>query len=1180
MTSEIQIHDIADGADPARGYEPGSSADPVAEVRALKRWVQAGVYASIAGLVPFYLFVVPLSLPQFAAVYGFSLVIAISAIELAFAHMFKLRRRSAYPNALVMALGSVQTVEGAAGRALQVVQELLGLDASFLALGSPEDLHPLAVSGVSRTAAEGFLRAGVESVAESMRTKQPLPVAPAPPPQGGNEPGRWVCVPIVSLHSPIGVLVLPTHHPSRQLKDRELLRGIGGALGLSLENLRQREELRKSEAHLRLMVEQMPAVLWTTDTELRFTSSSGGGLADLGLRPNQVLGMTLHEYFGTDDDEFLPIAAHRRALTGEMATYEMDWGERAFHSHIEPLRDAEGRVVGTIGVALDITDRRLADEALRRREREFKALVENAPDCIARFDSELRHVYVNPAVQRVLGMPPDEIIGRSHPELGVPEELYSIWQTSLRAVFDTGEESVIEFATPKSAHYYQSRLVPEFAEDGSIETVLTITRDITEHKRAEEALRKSETNYRDLVENISEVIYAQDKDGRITYVSPVVEQIGGYSPQEVIGRPFTDFIHPDDLPSLVESFRRTVAGNPEPSEYRVLSKSGEVRWVRTSSRLVYEGDRIAGLRAVLMDITDRKRMEEALRESETKFRTLAETVAAAAFIFQGTRMCYVNSAAEAQTGYSREELLTMDFWDVIHPDFRDLVKKRGLARQRGEQVPARYEVKLLTKSGEERWVDFMAGTIEFEGQPAVLGTAFDITDRKAAEETIRHLAYHDGLTGLPNRTLFEDRLTVTLAQGRRKRRLAAVMFLDLDRFKVVNDTVGHAMGDRLLQSVAERLKALVRDGDTVARVGGDEFTLLLPEVGRVKDAVEVAERILETLRQPWQVNGHEFHITTSIGIAMCPGDGEDAESLLRNADTAMYRAKDRGRDNYKLYAPAMNSKIAERLALENSLRHALERDEFVVHYQPQVNIETGRIVGVEALVRWQHPERGLVSPLEFIPVAEETGLIVPLGAWVLRTACAQNRAWQDAGLPPMRMAVNLSARQFQRRDLLDTVAGVLAETGLPPQYLQLEITEGAAMQDVDLTLAILRELREAGVQISIDDFGTGHSSLSYLKRFPIDVVKIDQSFVQDLTVDPNDAAIASTIIVMAHALNLKVIAEGVETAEQLAFLRERDCDEMQGFLFSRPAPAPELDQMLRRNGRRSRSSVPAGLRRR
>jgi len=867
-----------------------------------------------------------------------------------------------------------------------------------------------------------------------------------------------------------------------------------------------------------------------------------------------------------------PIFASNGAVLGTAALYYREPRE----PNAQDLELIE-RMTHIAGIAID---RRLADEALRRREQEFKALVENAPDCIARFDRELRHVYVNPAVQRVLGMAPAELIGRSHPELGIPEELYSLWQTSLREVFDTGEEREMEFTTPGGSHSYLSRLVPEFADDGSIETVLTITRDITEHKRAEQALRASETNFRDLVENISEVIYAQDQDGRVTYVSPVVEQIGGYSPREVIGRPFTDFIHPEDLPSLIESFRRTVAGKPEPSEYRVLSKSGEVRWVRTSSRPVYEGDRIVGLRAVLMDITDRVRVEEALRESETKFRTLAETVAAAAFIFQGSRMCYVNSAAEAQTGYSREELLKMDFWEVIHPTYRTLVKKRGLARQRGEQVPAQYEVKLLTKNGEERWVDFMAATIEFEGKPAVLGTAFDITERKAAEETIKHLAYHDGLTGLPNRTLFEDRLTVTLAQARRKRRIAAVMFLDLDRFKVVNDTVGHAMGDSLLQSVAERLKGLVREGDTVARVGGDEFTVLLPEVGQVEDAVEVADRILETLRQPWRLNGHEFHITTSIGIAMCPGDGEDAESLLRNADTAMYRAKDRGRDNYKLYAPAMNSKIAERLALENSLRHALERGEFVVHYQPQVNIETGRIVGVEALVRWQHPERGLVSPAEFIPVAEETGLIVPLGAWVLRTACAQNRAWQDAGLPPMRMAVNLSARQFQRHDLLETVAAALAGTGLSPQYLQLEITEGVAMQDMDLTLAILRELREAGVQISIDDFGTGHSSLSYLKRFPIDVVKIDQSFVQDLTVDPNDAAIASTIIVMAHALNLKVIAEGVETAEQLAFLRERDCDEMQGFLFSRPAPAPELDQMLRRNGRRSRSIVPAALKRR
>ena len=1339
MTSEPDSDDIAAGARPTRADEGVSPTDPLAEVRALKRWVQAGVYCTIVAFIPFDAFLIQQSLFELFINNLLYVTVATVAIEIAFAHMFRLRRRSAYPGVLVEALGCVQTLEGAAGRTLAVMQRLLGLGSSFLALGPAARLKLAAVSGVSRSTAKAVLKTAGGSLDAAMRGGRPLMFESAPQPADGRSADRWLCLPIVSLHGPIGAVFLPAHHAGRQLRDRELLRAMGSALGLSLENLRHREDLRKSEARLRVMVEQMPAVLWTTDAELRFTSSLGAGLAGLGLRPNQAMGTTLHEYFSTDDDEFPPIAAHRRALGGDTATYEIEWSGRAFHSHVEPLRDVEGHIVGTIGVALDVTegkrtdallagekrvlelvasgaplpevlemvarsveeqadgmlcsillldqdgthlrhgaapslpdaynqavdgiaigpevgscgtaaylkkqvivsdiasdrlwaefrdlalshglracwstpifassgaalgtaalyyreprepnardleliervthlagiaiDGRLADEALRRRGREFKALVENAPDIIARFDRELRHVYANPAVERVLGMPPDQIIGKTHAELGLPESLYSAWQPSLRAVFETGEERDIEFQTPGGSHSYLSRLVPEFGEDGSIETVLTITRDITEHKRAEEALRASETNFRDLVENISEVIYAQDKDGIITYVSPIVEQLGGYSPQEVIGRPFTDFIHPDDLPGLIESFRRTVAGSPEPSEYRVLSKSGEMRWVRTSSRPVYDGDQIVGLRAVLMDITDRRRVEEALRESETKFRTLAETVAAAAFIFQGNRMSYVNSAAEAQTGYSREELLGMNFWEVIHPDFREEVKQRGLARQRGEPVPARYEVKLLTKNGEERWVDFMAASIDFEGAPAVLGTAFDITERKQAEETIRHLAYHDGLTSLPNRTLFEDRLTVTLAQARRKQRLAAVMFLDLDRFKVVNDTVGHAVGDQLLQSVAERLKTLVRDGDTVARVGGDEFTVLLPEVGCMEDAVEVAERILETLRRPWQVNGHEFRITTSIGIAMCPIDGEDAESLIRNADTAMYRAKDSGRDNYQLYTPAMNSKIAERLAVESSLRRSVERGEFAVHYQPQVSIETGRIVGVEALVRWQHPERGLVSPLEFIPIAEETGLIVPLGAWVLRTACAQNRAWQDAGLPPMRMAVNLSARQFQRHDLLDTVAAALAESGLSAQYLQLEITEGAAMQDVDLTLAILRELKEAGVQVSIDDFGTGHSSLSYLKRFPIDVVKIDQSFVQDLTVDPNDAAIASTIIVMAHNLGLKVIAEGVETAEQLAFLRERDCDEMQGFLFSRPKPAPELDQMLRRNGRRTRSSV-------
>jgi diguanylate cyclase (GGDEF)-like protein len=438
----------------------------------------------------------------------------------------------------------------------------------------------------------------------------------------------------------------------------------------------------------------------------------------------------------------------------------------------------------------------------------------------------------------------------------------------------------------------------------------------------------------------------------------------------------------------------------------------------------------------------------------------------------------------------------------------------------------------------------------------------DVSKRRELEETIRRQSYYDALTDLPNRALFKDRLARALTQARRSKQMFAVIFLDLDQFKVVNDTASRAQGDLLLKIVAEQLKSLIREGDFLARVGGDEFTALL-EIARIEDAVAVAERILRGFQEPRALAGHEFRVTASIGITVYPRDGHNAETLLRNADIAMHQAKEEGKNTYTIYTPAMNTQIAERVALERDLRRALEREEFVVHYQPQVEIEGGQIVGMEALVRWRHPERGLLPPMEFIPVAEETGLIVPIGEWVLRVTCIENRAWQEAGLPQLRAAVNLSARQFQRRDIVETVARVLEETGLGPQWLQLEITEGTAIEDVDFAIKTLRELKEMGIQIAIDNFGTGHSALSYLRLFPIDVVKIDRSFVRDLTLDPDDAAIATSIIAMAHSLKLEVIAEGVETEEQLAFLQRERCDQMQGYLFSKPVPSEEFETMLR-----------------
>ncbi len=439
----------------------------------------------------------------------------------------------------------------------------------------------------------------------------------------------------------------------------------------------------------------------------------------------------------------------------------------------------------------------------------------------------------------------------------------------------------------------------------------------------------------------------------------------------------------------------------------------------------------------------------------------------------------------------------------------------------------------------------------------------DLEERKRVELSMRHMAHHDALTGLPNRTLFRDRLTHAMAQADRYHQKLAVLFLDLDRFKAINDTLGHNVGDQLLKIAAERLRSCVRDCDTVARLGGDEFTIIVDDIMEVQDAAVVAQKILDTLSQPYNLHGHEVFISVSVGITLYPTDDESADNLLRNADSAMYRAKEYGRNNYQFYVADMNVKARARLMLESSLRRALDRGEFTLYYQPRVDLFSGRVIGAEALLRWRHPEIGLVPPAEFIPILEETGMIIPVGDWVLRQASKQNRAWQDMGLPPIRMAVNLSVRQFIQKDLAESVLRVLEQVGLAPEYMELEITEDLLLEHNQTNIITLTKLRNQGIHISIDDFGTGYSSLSYLKRLPIDTLKIDQSFVRDIDTDPDNKAIASAIIAMAGSLHLNVLAEGVETDEQLAFLRAQGCNEIQGFSFSHPLPADEFERLLR-----------------
>ena len=462
------------------------------------------------------------------------------------------------------------------------------------------------------------------------------------------------------------------------------------------------------------------------------------------------------------------------------------------------------------------------------------------------------------------------------------------------------------------------------------------------------------------------------------------------------------------------------------------------------------------------------------------------------------------------------------------------------------------EVQLLLEQVQEQSRQLLKANEELETE---------ISERKKAQEQLTHVAYHDGLTDLPNRTLFMDRLTQGLIRLAFHKRSAAVLFFDLDHFKHVNDTLGHDIGNILLKTVSERLKSCLREGDTVARLGGDEFVIMLADLAHPEDVPAITQKIAETLSQPFQIKEHQLFITTSIGISLYPRDCNDPEALLKAADMAMYRAKEQGRDNYQFYHPTLNAAAAERFSIETGLRQALECDGFLLHYQPQVDLATGRVIGVEALVRWRQPNGGLVSPAKFIPVAEETGLILPIGEWVLRTACRQTKAWQDAGFRNLRISVNLSARQFHQKNLIQTIDKTLNETGLDPRSLELELTE-SIMQNAEKIIETLREINARGVEISVDDFGTGYSSLSYLKRFPIQTLKVDQSFVQNIAMGTDDAVIVISTVNLAHNLGLKAVAEGVETDQQLQFLRWLNCDRMQGYLFSRPLPADEITKLL------------------
>jgi diguanylate cyclase (GGDEF)-like protein/PAS domain S-box-containing protein len=665
--------------------------------------------------------------------------------------------------------------------------------------------------------------------------------------------------------------------------------------------------------------------------------------------------------------------------------------------------------------------------------------------------------------------------------------------------------------------------------------------------------------------NMPEVVWKVDAKGHVLFISAAVNTVLGYSEAEFYQQGeslWFNSIHPDDKDRVKQSFEALLNDRTlYDIEYRFQRKNGEWFWAHDRAVTTTDTDGILVTTGLLSDITERKTSDEALQKLAaivefSQDAIIGETV-------EGVITSW-NRAAERIYGYTKAEAVGRNI-SFLLPAHRQAEMPAILDEVRIGLALEPFETQRVTKAGSILDVLVAISPIK-DTHGRVTGASAivrDITDRKIAEAQIKFLAYHDALTGLPNRALALDRLSNALAGARRRKSKVAVLFLDLDRFKLINDSLGHAAGDILLQVVAKRLKSCIREQDTVARLSGDEFLILLSDINNIPDVAIAAERIMDAITAEFVIQDQPLNIRCSLGISIFPEHGEDCETLMKYADAAMYSAKENGRNNYRFFTGDMNDESVERLTLEHGLKLALGNKELFLVYQPQLDIATGNITGMEALLRWQNPDIGLVPPDKFIPIAENSGMIVTIGEWVLRTACAQARRWQEEGLPPVPVAVNVSAVQFRQENFCDLIRRVLHETGLAPQYLELELTESLLLADADVTLSVVRELRDIGVTLAIDDFGTGYSSFSHLRKFRFNKLKIDRSFLRDVAVNSDDAAITAAIISMGKSLKLKVIAEGVETEAQMSFLRSHQCDEIQGYYFSKPLTAEKASDWLR-----------------